>query len=116
MYGPRFRVISTVNQPYDPGMNQGAGTHHAGLDGHEQFAIAQAMISNPGSSIAQGHDLRMRAGIVLSDIAVPSSADYLSLAHHYRPNRNLANLKRTLGAAECLFHVEFVGRHNGAGV
>ena len=57
----RFWVIRTVNQAFDPGVDERAGTHCARLNCSKQFTFAQTVVAEScGTGFTQGDDLRMR--------------------------------------------------------
>jgi hypothetical protein len=68
------------------------------------------MITEVSSGIAQGHDFRVRGGIAVGEVAVPSAADDDAVTHDDGSYGNLTCFKGALGAAQGLFHPELVGR------
>jgi hypothetical protein len=110
-----LRVVRTIYQALDAGMHHRAGAHGARFDCNQQFAVFQTVVSDGGSSFAQGHDFGVGGWIGIGDIAIPSAADNAAIAHDDRTHGNLSRLKRALGAAESFLHPEFVGGGLGAG-
>lgn len=109
MYRTRFRVVRTVYQTADAGMNQSPCTHGTRFNCNKQFTIAQTMITNISTGISQSHNFCMSGGIMVGKIAIPSPADHLPVMHNDCPERNFSHLQRALCAAQGLFHIEFVG-------
>ena len=107
--GARLRVISAVNQAFEPGVNQRAGAHGARLNCSKQLAAFQAMVAEGGTGFAQRDDLGVRSGIAIGEVAVAAAADDLAVAHHHRAHRNFSRFQRALGSAESFLHEKFVG-------
>jgi len=59
MHSPGLGVLGAIYQAPDARVHYGSSAHSAGLNGHEQIATRQAMISNGGPGLAQSHDLGM---------------------------------------------------------
>mgnify|MGYP007111681380 CR=1 FL=1 len=52
--GAVFAVRSAENDPGDPGVQNGAGAHGAGLQGHIQGAIPQSPAAQVAASLVNG--------------------------------------------------------------
>ena len=55
-----LRIERTEDDPIDSGQHQSAGTHRAGLEGHDQGAAREPPPADRSSGRAQGQDLGMR--------------------------------------------------------
>ena len=108
-----FGVVGTVNQAFQPGMNYCARTHRTRLNCSKQFTVAEAVVTDGGTGLAQGHDLRVGGGIRVGKITVPAPANDAALANHDRAYGDLARLQSALGSAQGFFHPEFVGKGSG---
>jgi hypothetical protein len=106
---PGLGVIRTVDQTLDPGMNERARAHRARFHGGKQFAVAQTMVAEVRTGIAQGNDLGMGRRIAFGEIAIPSPANHLTVTNHHRSHGNFTDFQSTLSAAERFLHQEFVG-------
>ncbi len=109
MDGARLRVIGTVHQAADARMNGRSRAHGARFNGSKQLAVAEPVITDVSSRLAQGHDFSMSAGIVVGEVAIPSSSHHAPCAHNNRSHRYFARLQCALGTAEGFFHPKFVG-------
>jgi hypothetical protein len=105
----RFRVIGSVDQAAEAGMNRCSGAHGARLNCSEQFAVAEAMITQVLSGLAQGHDFRVGSGIVVGEVAVPSSSNDLAGAHYDCAYGHFVRLQGAQGRAQGFFHPQLVG-------
>jgi hypothetical protein len=90
-------------------MNHRAGAHRARLNCNKQLAIFQTMVTEGDTGFAQRNDLGMCRGIAISNVAVPSPADNLSIVHDDCADRNFSGLECALGTAQSFLHPEFVG-------
>lgn len=109
-HGAGFGIIGAVNQALDASMYHCARAHRARFNCNKQNAVSQAMVTNGCTGLAKGDDLGVGRGVVIGDVAVPSTADDFAVADDYCANRNFSNLQRSLSATERFFHPEFVGR------
>jgi hypothetical protein len=108
MDGTRFRVIGSIHQATDTGVNRSSRAHGARFNCSKEFAVAETVITEGASGLAQGHDFSVSGGIAVGEVEIPSSPDYRPGADQYRAHWYLACLQRTLGAAEGFFHPELV--------
>src|SRR5579863_3337923 len=113
IHGPGFRIVGTIHQAPDTGMNHGAGTHRARLNCNKQVAVSQSMVTDSGTRLAQRDNLGMSGGVRVGDVAVPPAGYDLFAANHDRSHGDFPGFERTLGAAQGLFHPEFVGVGEG---
>lgn len=109
MDGACLRIIGAVYQAADAGMNRRSRAHGARLNGGKQFAVAESVITEVSSRLAQGHDFRVSGGIAVGKIAIPPTSHHAPLAHHDRSHRHFARLQGALGRAQGFFHPKFVG-------
>lgn len=108
MDGACFGIVGAVHQAADAGMNQRARAHGARLNCSKQLAVAQTVVTDVDTGVTQGDDLGMGGGIVVREIAIPSATDDLVFTDYNRAYRHFSHLQCSLGAAEGLFHPEFV--------
>jgi hypothetical protein len=109
MDSPRLRVIGTVHQAADSGMDSRSRAHGAGLNRGKQFAVAEAVIPESASRLAQRHDFGVSRRIAVAKVAIPTASDHAPLAHHDRSHWHFAGLQGALRRAQGFFHPEFVG-------
>ncbi len=74
MDGPCLRIVGTVHQAADARMNCRSRAHGARLNCSKQFAVAQPVVTDVSSRLAQGHNLSMGRWIVVGEVAIPSSS------------------------------------------
>ena len=91
-------------------MDNGAGTHGAGFEGHVKGGAGQAVIACMATSIAQCHDLGMGAGIPLTDGTVPALTDDLTFAHQHSAHGHLTVGFGTARQLQGAFHENFMRR------
>jgi hypothetical protein len=111
MDGSSLWVVGTIHQAAEASMHGRSRAHRARLNCSKQFAVAEPMIPQASSRLAQGHDFGMCGGVVIAEVAIPSPSYDASFAHHDGSNRHLACLQCALRAAKGFFHPKFVGRH-----
>lgn len=101
-------IIRAVDQAFDAGMYHSAGAHGTRLNCNKEIAISQAMVTNRRTCVSQRNHFRVSGGIAIGDVAVPAAADDVSIAYNDCAYGNLVHFQGALGAAEGLFHPEFV--------
>jgi len=104
----RFGIVGSVDEALDPGMHQRARAHGARLNCSKQIAVSQAVVTNGCTGFAQGDNFRMRGGIGVRDVTVPSPADDFSVAHHHRAHGDFTCFQGALRSAEGFLHPKFV--------
>jgi len=110
MDGPSLRVIGTVHQAPDAGMNGRSRAHGARLNCSKQFAVDEPVVTDVSSRLAQRDYFSVSGWIAGGEVAIPSSSNQAPFAHRDRSHRHFASLERALGAAESFLHPEFVRR------
>jgi len=108
MDGACLRVVGTIHQAVNAGMNCRSRAHGARLNCGEQFAVDESVVTDVSSCLAQRHDCSWSGCIVVGEVAIASSSNHTPFAHHDRSHRDFARLQRALGAAESFLHPKFV--------
>ncbi len=90
-------------------MDRRSRTHGARFNCSKQFAVAEPVITEVLSGLAEGDDFGVGGGIVVGEIAIPSAAHHAPVADDYRSDGDFAGVERALGAAQGFEHPEFVG-------
>src|SRR5437660_8189855 len=104
----RFGAVSAVDQPLEPGMHHGPGTHRTRFNCNKEFAVSQAMVAYGGTGLAQGDNLCVGRRIRVDQVAVPALAYNFVVTDDDGPDWHLASIQRALGGAESFLHPEFV--------
>ena len=92
----------------DAGMNRRSRAHGARLNCSKQLAVAEPVVTEASSHLAQRDDFGMSGRIAIGEVAVPSSPHHAPGAHHDCSHRHFARLQRALGAAQGFFHPQLV--------
>ncbi len=93
------RIRGAVHQARNPGMDQRPHAHRAGFQRDIQGTARQPVVAHPGAGHSQHPDLRVGAGVVLGDGAIPCRSQQFTLLHQHGPHRHLAG---GLGGARLL--------------
>jgi len=102
-------IIRSVDQSFDARVHHRTRAHRTRFNCNKEVTVSQAMVTNVRTGFAQRDDLGVRRRIRAGNIAVPSAAHDCAIANDDRAYRDLSHFQRTLGAAQRLFHPEFVG-------
>ena len=108
MYRTGFRIVGAVDQTLDPRMNDCARAHRTRFNCNKQFAVSEAVVTKGCPGFTQGEEFRMGAGIGVGDVAIPSATNDVASMNDHGADGNFICFEGTLGAAEGLFHPEFV--------
>src|ERR1017187_8691408 len=109
MDGACLGVVGTVHQTTDAGMNGRSRAHGAGLNCSKQFTVAEPVVTDVSSRLAQRHYLSMSGGIAVGEVAIPSPSNHAPRAHHDSSHRHFARLQCALGVAQGFLHPKLVG-------
>lgn len=110
MHCARFRIIRTINQPPQTRVHQRAGTHGTRFNGDKHFAFTEPIVSEALARFAQSQNFRVRRGIGIGDIAIPSASHDAAITHDNRSHRHFSGLTGALRTPQSFFHEEFVVR------
>ena len=91
-------------------MNERAGTHRAGLDGHIHRAAFQTMISEGGTRRAQCADFSVRRWIVVAQVAILSGRYQLIILDNDGADWDFASRLRGERLLDRALHPNFVWR------
>jgi len=108
MDGACFRVLGTIHQAADAGVNCRSRAHGARLNCSKQFAVDEPVVTDVSSRLAERHDFSVSGWIVVGEVAIPSSSNHAPCAHYDCSHRHFARLQRAFGAAQGFFHPKFV--------
>jgi hypothetical protein len=77
-------IGGTEHHPSNPGLHQGAGTHRAGLEGHDQGAVVEAPVLAQPGGLLQCHQfgVAQRVLIVLPSVTAPAHGPAAAIQHH----------------------------------
>src|ERR1700751_4106682 len=89
-------------------MHHSTGAHGARFNCNKESAVSQTVITNGCSSLAKCDHFGVSSGIAIGDVAVPATADDVSVTHNDSAYGNFMDFQCALGAAEGLFHPELV--------
>jgi hypothetical protein len=110
MDGACLRVVGSIHQPPDARMNCRSRAHGARLNCSKQFAVAQPVVTDVSSRLAQSYDLSVCGWILVGEVAIPSSSHHAPGAHHNGSHRHFARLQCALRTPEGFFHPELIRR------
>jgi hypothetical protein len=65
--GAAFGVDRTIDQPVNPGVEQGAHAHQAGLEGDVKGGATQAVVAPCACPRAENEDFRVGRGVLSAD-------------------------------------------------
>ena len=108
MHGARLGVVRTINEAPNPRVDERSGAHRARLNCSKQLAVAQAMIADRGSCLAERDDFGVGRGIGVREIAIVSAANDLAAVNDYCTDGDFSGLKRSLRGTKGFLHPEFV--------
>src|SRR5947209_3527031 len=75
--GAGFGVGAAVDEAGDAGVDDGAGTHGAGLERDDEGALEEPPVAYGSSGLSNGEDFGVGGGVAVGDAAVVAAADDL---------------------------------------
>lgn len=103
-HGAAFRVIATINEARNAGLDDGAGTHAARLDGDVQGGGGQAIVAESAGSFAEHHHFGVGGGVAITDGAIAGTRDDGGFVNEERADRDFAGGSRETCFFESLAH------------
>ncbi len=98
--GSRLGVVGSVDQPLDPGQDDRAGAHGAGLQGDVESGLGQPPAADDGGGVAKHEHLGVGGGVVAPLALVAAGGDHLTPDDKHGADGHLALLGRTPGLFE----------------
>jgi hypothetical protein len=108
MHSPGLGILGAIYQAPDTGVNYGSGAHGTRLNGHEQIATWQAMISDGCAGLAQSDYFGMSGWIGIREVAIEAAPNDFSFMDDDSAHRNFARVHGALSRSQGLLHEEFV--------
>lgn len=105
---PGFQVAGTIDQTGNARLQDGAATHRARLESHEQFAAGQTIVAQIARGVAQGGYLGVRCWIVVADRRIEATADDHAIPHDQRTHRHFAEALGSPRQRKSFAHEVFV--------
>jgi hypothetical protein len=99
-----FGISGAIDQAGQTRVYQGSGTHRAWFNCNKQLTAVQAVVADLLSRCAQDDDLRVRSGIVVTEIAIAGASDDLTIADDDRTDGHFAARFRGAGFLERRTH------------
>lgn len=108
--GTAFRVVGSIYQARNAGLNDGASAHRAGLEGDVEGGIGEAIVAESVRGCANRDDFGVGGGIVVADGAIAGACKDFFTLNEYGADGHLASLGGGAGFVEGKLHeVEVVG-------
>ena len=101
---PGLRIVATVVDPANAGVDHRARAHRAGLHRDVQISIGETPASKGRGGPSKSDDLSVRGGIVGGFALVVSDGDGLPADDNHSPDRNLSPPGRGFGRHQRLAH------------
>ena len=88
--GTAFWVIGPVDEARHTGLDDGACTHAARLDGDVERSISKTIVAEKAGGLAKDNHFRVGRGIIIANCAVARSSENLAVMNEHRADRNFA--------------------------
>jgi len=106
-----FPVIGGVDEPGDARLDNGAGTHGTGFESDVKSGLGEPVVAKEMRSFADGDNFGVSGGIVISNGAVTSTREYVSILNEDCADGNLASLRGSTCFGESELHEIPIVRH-----
>lgn len=103
-----LRVHGAHDYSVDAGLNDGAGTHLAGLERNVEGAALEAPVVNKLGSLFDGGNLSVGKGGLVGVATIVAAADYLAFVDDDAADGNFAELVGLASFLQGFFHVFFI--------
>jgi len=99
-----FQIICAVDDPGYAGLNDGARTHGARLDGDVKSGAGETIVADDLRHFADNHDFGVRGGVITANRAIARPGDDGACMDHYGPDGNFAGFGGSLRFGERELH------------
>jgi len=83
--GAALWVIGRVDEPGNPRLDDGPGTHSAGLEGDVENGAGEAVVTEEARGLPNDEDFRVRGGVIITIVRLPERARTTSLCTSTAP-------------------------------
>ena len=113
--GAAFGVIGAVDEAWDTGLDDGAGTHAARFDGDVERGIGKAVVAEKAGSFAKDDDFGVGGGVTIADGTIAGTSEDLAFADEHGANGDFAGFGGGTGFGECFVHKLDISLHRPEG-
>lgn len=106
-----LRIIGSVHEARDPGLNHCASTHDAGLERHENCGTRETMITYHLSSGTQSNYFRVSGRIAIPDGTIAGPGNNRTFERNDRTDRYLPSFRGSARFFERVFHDFCISGH-----
>src|SRR5262249_21163799 len=110
-HGTTLRVIATVDQARDAGLNDRAGAHAARLNRDVEGRAGESVVAQGAGSFAYDDNLSVRRGVAITDGAIAGARDYGGVVDDDGADRYFSSRHRAPSFLERLLHEFEIGVH-----
>jgi hypothetical protein len=109
--GTALGIVGAVNEARDPGLDNGAGTHAAGLDSDVEHSISKAIVAEKASGFANDDDFGVCGGVAIANGAISRTSQNLSVVDEHGADGDFAGGHRGTRFGERFVHELDLGFH-----
>jgi hypothetical protein len=109
--GAAFGVVGAVDKTRDSGLDDGAGTHAAGLDGYVERGVGKAVVAEQAGGFAENNDFGVGGGVTIANGAVAGSSEDLAIMDEDGADGDFAGFGSCAGLRERYLHELDVSFH-----
>ncbi len=109
--GTALGIVSAVDEAGDAGLNDGAGTHAAGLDRDVECGAGQPIVLERSSRFADHDDFGVGRGIAVPDSAVAGASQNIAAVNDESSDGDFASCGRSAGFLNGELYEYNVGVH-----
>ncbi len=102
--GAAFGIVGAVDEARDTGLDDGARTHAARLDGNKEGCISKAVVPKKAGGFAQGDDFGVGGGVAIADGAIASTGEDFAVVDDHGADGDFAGCSRYACLRERLLH------------
>lgn len=108
---PTLGIVAAVHQARNTGLNDGARTHAARLDGDIQYRSRETVVAKYTGRFPQDHNLGMRGGVAIADGAIAGTGDDLAIVDEHGADRDFTSCCRRVRFVQRSAHEFDIGIH-----
>lgn len=109
--GAAFGIIGAVDKARDTGLDDGARTHAARLNGDVKRGVREAVVAKEAGGFAQRDDFGVGSGVAIANGAIASTGEDFAVVDDHGADGDFAGRGCGAGFRECFLHELGVGFH-----
>ena len=109
--GAALGVVGSVDEPGNPRLDDGTGTHSAGLEGDVENGAGEAVVAEEARGLANDEDFGVSGGVIITDSAIAGVREDNNVLDEHGADGDFSSGGGGAGFVESKLHIVEIVRH-----